>query len=152
MTLRFPEGTPAFWRGEENTGSLKAWEVIACPVVDVQAFLLNPLSCAFGISDEGFTDGLLSDFLVGLKDPFKDAITGVMTDAFIPLSLEAVWNFTGLRWVEDVRTNACINLFVASLYLTRASLTTMQFLRKTCDTVARTIDNIAKPLSLGIYR
>jgi hypothetical protein len=60
------------------------------PRQDVESFLTNPLSCIFG--DD--TTGGISDFITDITD---SAITSVMSDAIIPLAVEA---FSGLAWLE----------------------------------------------------
>lgn len=57
----FPQGTNDFWLNGGNPTTM--WEIVACPVADVEGFLENPLSCLFGrnpLTDD--VDGTIMDF------------------------------------------------------------------------------------------
>jgi hypothetical protein len=83
----FPEGTPGFWQGLEGEAgyATKMWEVVACPVADVEGFLSNPMRCFFGDDESPF------DFLSGAIKDNDGAITKVVTDLVLDaVSLAAV--------------------------------------------------------------
>jgi hypothetical protein len=82
----FPEGTPGFWQGEEGEPgyATKMWEVVACPVADVQGFLANPMRCFFGDDKSPFS--FLSD-TVKDTDAIKDITTTIIVDAVSRASL-----------------------------------------------------------------
>ena len=78
---------------------MKMWEIVACPVADVTAFLENPLRCMFGLNEESQSDGNLLDVFSSIDGT---AILGAMTDSIVPLAVEFVYNFSGLAWLEKV--------------------------------------------------
>ena len=80
------------------------WEVVACPVADVEAFLENPLRCVFGGDD-----GSILDFFSTING---DSIKNAMTDAIVPIAVEFIWVFSGLGWLVEV--SICI---IYSLHL-----------------------------------
>jgi hypothetical protein len=52
----------------------------------------------------GIGDGGLADLVKNIAD---DAITSVMSGAIVPLATEAIWNFSGLAWLEILFTQIC---------------------------------------------
>lgn len=95
------------------------WEIVACPVIDVQAFLLDPLSCSFGIPDNGDgSAGIVSTFFESLNG---DAIINAMKNATIPLAVEFVYNFSGLKFVENVSEEYIMNSSPYAVCLTLLS-------------------------------
>lgn len=74
----FPKGTNAFW--ERSGGPEAIWEIVACPVADVESFLENPLRCIFGGED-----GSLLDLYSTIDG---SSIEDAMTDAIVPIAGE----------------------------------------------------------------
>lgn len=72
------------------------WEVVACPVADVDSFLSNPLRCVFGGDD-----GSVMDFFSSLDG---SQIATVMVNAILPIAGEAIWAISPLGWLENVRS------------------------------------------------
>lgn len=109
---RFPKGTKDFW--DSDGPPLKMWEIVACPVADVTAFLENPLRCMFGLNEESQSDGNLLDVFSSIDGT---AILGAMTDSIVPLAVEFVYNFSGLAWLEKVSSMFELTFLPISLRL-----------------------------------
>ena len=108
----FPAGTKEFWNGEANQPTLQMWEIVACPVMDVQAYLLDPFRCTFGIPDhDSQSEGSLVEFFKTLNG---DAVREAMKKAVVPLAVEFVYNFSGLAFIEQVSKD-CI-FFLLLMY------------------------------------
>lgn len=77
------------------------WEIVACPVADVEGFIENPLSCVFGYADDGDTiPGSIMEFIASLNG---DKIEDAMINAVLPLASEFVYSFSVLGFFEKVR-------------------------------------------------
>lgn len=81
----FPKGNPDFWAG--TAYATEMWEVVACPVADVEGFLSNPLRCYFGnLNDDG--SGANSNPYEFFADVFKD--TDAISKAVVNVVVDAV--------------------------------------------------------------
>lgn len=80
-----PQGNPEFWAG--NAFATNMWEVVACPVADVEGFLSNPLRCYFGnLNEDG--SGSNSSPYEFFADIFKD--TNAISQAVVSVIVDAV--------------------------------------------------------------
>lgn len=73
-----PKGTKEFWTGQGFAQEM--WEVVACPVADVEGYLSNPLRCFFGDGEDLSPYTWLADTLKD-TDAIADIATGIIVDS-----------------------------------------------------------------------
>jgi len=96
------------WEGEADPPTAQMWEIIACPVMDVQAYLLDPFRCTFGIPDHGSqSTGTFVEIFETLNGT---AIKTAVLKAVVPLAVEFVYNFSGLAFIEQVSKDCILIL------------------------------------------
>jgi len=92
-----PQGTRDFWLGDKPP--TKVWEVVACPVYDIERFLSDPLSCVFGDGE-----GTIMDFIRNI-DP--DKIVSVLKETVVPIAVEFVWAISPMIILEKALAFLC---------------------------------------------
>ena len=89
----FPEATREFWTGKDANGNAvpadqqepkQMWEVIACPVVDVPTFLLNPERCVVG-------DGVAANLFDSIGDLSDSALSGIFDQTLLPILFDIIF-------------------------------------------------------------
>eukprot|EP00977_Amphora_coffeiformis_P021729 scaffold9782_cov150-Amphora_coffeaeformis.AAC.8 len=89
----FPQATPEFWLAS-GAQPKQVWESVACPVLDPNAFLEDPLRCFFGEASSGgleqYFQGAISEQVVG------DFTTGIA----VPIVVEALILSSGVPVIE----------------------------------------------------
>ncbi|KAL3916757.1 MAG: hypothetical protein SGILL_005033 [Bacillariaceae sp.] len=97
-----PEATVDFWEGKEGASPTQMWEVVACPVVDVEGYYLNPARCLVG--DTANIPDLFFDFVRGFSE---DVVLDLLVNTTIPLVTGIITAITDQAALNDIISPAC---------------------------------------------